>query len=52
MNFNINFKLLYVSVLSLSDVPLCATDKIVSIGVSLDETITVSCDIITHPLAR
>uniref|UniRef100_A0A182NTT6 Ig-like domain-containing protein n=1 Tax=Anopheles dirus TaxID=7168 RepID=A0A182NTT6_9DIPT len=38
-------------VLNIKYVPLCATDKIVSIGVSLDETITVSCDIITHPLA-
>ncbi|XP_050076915.1 uncharacterized protein LOC126564050 [Anopheles maculipalpis] len=38
-------------VLNIKYVPLCATDKIISIGVSLDETITVSCDIITHPLA-
>ncbi|ETN58204.1 sidestep protein [Anopheles darlingi] len=38
-------------VLNIKYVPLCATDKIVSIGVSLEETITVSCDIITHPLA-
>ncbi|XP_058120917.1 uncharacterized protein LOC131290367 [Anopheles ziemanni] len=38
-------------ILNIKYVPLCATDKIVSIGVSLDETITVSCDIITHPLA-
>ncbi|XP_058059967.1 nephrin-like [Anopheles bellator] len=38
-------------VLNIKYVPLCATDKIVSMGVSLDETITVSCDIITHPLA-
>uniref|UniRef100_A0A182Q0R6 Ig-like domain-containing protein n=1 Tax=Anopheles farauti TaxID=69004 RepID=A0A182Q0R6_9DIPT len=38
-------------VLNIKYVPLCATDKIISIGVSLEETITVSCDIITHPLA-
>ncbi|XP_055592434.1 nephrin-like [Uranotaenia lowii] len=38
-------------VLNIKYVPICDTDKIVSLGVSIDETVLISCNIITHPPA-
>ncbi|XP_055632981.1 synaptogenesis protein syg-2-like [Toxorhynchites rutilus septentrionalis] len=38
-------------VLSIKYVPTCATDKIISLGVSIDETVVISCNIVTHPPA-
>uniref|UniRef100_A0A8D8DQZ3 Protein turtle n=1 Tax=Culex pipiens TaxID=7175 RepID=A0A8D8DQZ3_CULPI len=39
-------------VLNIKYVPICATDKIVSLGVSIDETVAISCNIIAHPNAN
>ncbi|XP_055550385.1 uncharacterized protein LOC129732938 isoform X1 [Wyeomyia smithii] len=37
--------------LNIKYVPICSTDKIISLGVSIDETVLISCNIITHPPA-